>query len=97
MDALVRTFNEPRRRLLFFLFLCFLMVVYAEIGASLSPGDLGFSTLWPPSGLYYTALVFAPALKRDWIGIFFAAAPCKCHFRWFFSQCFIHSDAFIHW
>lgn len=90
MDAFVRTFDEPGKRTALLLVLCVLMVVYAEVGARLSPGDLGFSTIWPPCGLYYTALVFAPNLKRDWVGIFFAGALAN-----FISDWIIHEATLV--
>ncbi len=71
-------------------FFCALMVALAEIGAALSKGNLGFSTFWPPCGLFYVALTFIPNLKRDAKYIIFSAAVANV-----ISDFLIHKSSFV--
>lgn len=67
-----------------------LMIVLTEIGLSLSPGGLGFGTLWPPCGLYFSALTFAAHIKKDWNDLFWGAALAS-----FVSDHLIHDNSLL--
>jgi signal transduction histidine kinase/ActR/RegA family two-component response regulator len=77
-----------RGRIVFFLFFVFLMVVLAEIGSAMSRLNLGFSTLWPPSGLFFSALVFSQNKASDWRDIFLASALAN-----FITDSMIHGSS----
>lgn len=56
---------------------CSLMIGLAELGRVLSIPGLGFSTVWPPCGLFFMALVCAPNIKKDWPSLIAAAAAAN--------------------
>lgn len=66
--------SQIKDRFTFFIAYVCLMVALAEIGAALSRVNLGFSTLWPPSGLFISALVFSNNKTSDWRDVFLASA-----------------------
>lgn len=74
MKAVVPNQKHPEFGFLDLTFFTVLMTALAELGAALSRGNLGFSTIWPPCGLYFAALTFASNPRRDWTGLFLAAA-----------------------
>jgi signal transduction histidine kinase/CheY-like chemotaxis protein len=88
-----------RTKIIFLICFCALMVALAEIGTALSQGNLGFSTLWPPSGLYFMALTFAANSTREWIGIIVASAISNLISDWWIQEyslavtlCFVASN-----
>lgn len=85
MGDLITIPRDWRRRLVFFLLFSCLMIILAEIGFAMSLLNLGFSTLWPPCGLFLSALTFSGNMRRDWRDIFVAAA-----FAHVVSDFFIH-------
>lgn len=50
------------------------MLVFSELGFVLSPGNLGFSTIWPPCGLLFAALVFSGNLQVKWTTLLLTSA-----------------------
>ncbi|NBW80901.1 response regulator [bacterium] len=79
---------QRRGRLVFFGFFVCLMITMAEIGTSMSRLNLGFSTLWPPSGLFFSALVFSKNKRSDWRDIFLASALAN-----FITDSLIHGSS----
>lgn len=100
MEEFDQGLQSRATRVALLVFFCALMLALAELGAALTRGDLGFSTLWPPCGLYFLALTFAPNIKRDWISLFIAAAIANLITDWLIHQssllvtvCFIVSNS----
>ncbi|MEN9529161.1 MAG: hypothetical protein RI932_1034 [Pseudomonadota bacterium] len=83
MRKLRGEFEERANRLIFSSIFCFLMVLLAELGTALSHGDLGFSTLWPPCGLFFLSLTFAPTIRKDWLSLILAAAISNLISDWY--------------
>ena len=100
MEEFDQGLQSRATRVAVLVFFCALMVALAELGAALTRGDLGFSTVWPPCGLYFLALTFAPNIKRDWTSLFIAAAISNLISDWFIHEssllvtlCFIASNS----
>ncbi|MEY3900941.1 MAG: hypothetical protein RL189_247, partial [Pseudomonadota bacterium] len=57
---------KGRSSLIFLMiFFTVMMVGLAELGAFLSYGELSFSAVWPPCGLFFASLTFTPNLKKN--------------------------------
>lgn len=100
MEEFDQGLQSRATRVAVLVFFCALMVALAELGAALTRGDLGFSTVWPPCGLYFLALTFAPNIKRDWTSLFLAAAIANFISDWLIHEasllvtlCFIASNS----
>lgn len=74
MEAVAECLKKRGSLFVTMAFFSSLMVAMAELGAALSYGNLGFSTCWPPSGLFFASLTFIPDIKKHGIYIVLAAA-----------------------
>lgn len=74
MEDFAQILQSRSARVAMLIGFCALMVTLPELGAALTHGNLGNSTLWPPCGLYIITLTFATNIKRDWTSLFIAAA-----------------------